>query len=116
MQHPPRQRLSSNAVHVREALHLLQLMHNRRVTHREPGYFRYADLSGPISQLAFAAVVQPQGFVQPVENNLVFVRELAGLTMIFGPIFDPESDNLLRNLQRIVDLLRLAVVLTFWIR
>jgi hypothetical protein len=28
--------------------------------------------------------------------------------MIFGPIFDPESNNLRRNLQRIVDLLRLA--------
>jgi hypothetical protein len=61
------------------------------------------------SQSAFAVVVQLQGFIQPVENDLVFVRQGARLAMILGPICGGESDNLLWSLQRIVDLLRLAV-------
>jgi hypothetical protein len=55
-----------------------------------------------------AAVVQFQGFIQPVEDDLVFVREGAGLAMIFRPICGGESNNFLRNPQRVINLLRLS--------
>ena len=59
-------------------------------------------------QLSFAAVMQLQSLVQPVENDLILVRQLAGLAMILSPILGVECDKLFRNFQRVIDLLRLA--------
>jgi hypothetical protein len=44
-------------------------------------------------KLLFAAIVQFQGFIEPVEDDLVFVREGAGLAMIHRPICGGESNN-----------------------
>ena len=57
--------------------------------------------------LTFPAFVHLQCFVQPVEDDFVFVRQSTRFTMILGPIFAGESDELLWSLQRIVHLLRL---------
>jgi hypothetical protein len=58
-------------------------------------------------QLTATIVVQLQCFVQPIEDDFVFVRQGYRFTMILGSIFTAESNELLWSLQRIVHLLRL---------